>query len=112
MSVELERLHPRTFSNISINLPEDDAPVMIETIGKSLFKHNDITWGKIISFLTISSAFAADCVKVGQYDVQPIIDSTFSTLLEEAGVWIDKEGGWASLCDYIRPIGRYNFRSI
>lgn len=105
MSLELERLHPRTFCNISLALPEA-APVMVDAIGRSLFKHNDISWGKIISFLTISSAIAADCARVGQPDIiQSVVDSTFSVMAEEAGLWIEKEGGWNALSDHIRPIG-------
>lgn len=103
-SVELERLHPRTFTNLSLAVPEA-APVMVENIGRLLMK-NDVTWGKIISFLTISSAIAADCVKVGQPDiVQSVVDSSFSVLSETAGSWIEHEGGWNALTDHIRPLG-------
>ena len=105
MSIELERMQPRTFScNLSV-IPEL-APILIENIGRNLFKHNDVSWGKIISFLTISSAISSDCVKCGQHDiVQSIIDTTCSLLLDETGTWIDKEGGFDGLTDYIRPIG-------
>ena len=106
MSLELERLHPRTFCNISLTVPPVAAPVMVESIGRSLFKHNDVSWGKIISFLTISSAIAADCVRVGQPDIiQSVVDSTYAVMSDEAGVWIEKEGGWNALSDHIRPIG-------
>jgi len=106
MSLELERLHPRTFCNISLAVPPVAAPVMVESIGRSLFKHNDVSWGKIISFLTISSAIASDCARVGQPDlIQAVVDSTFAVMSDEAGPWIEKEGGWNALSDYIRPIG-------
>ncbi|CRL04764.1 CLUMA_CG017824, isoform A [Clunio marinus] len=105
MSLELERLHPRIFCNVTIPEPEV-APIIIENVGKNLFKHNDITWGKIISFLTISSAIAADCVKAGQSDmIQSIIDTVYTILAAETGTWIEKEGGFSTLSDYIRPIG-------
>lgn len=105
MSLELARLHPKTFHNISVPVSEA-SPVMVESIGRSLFKHNDVTWGKIISFLTISSAIAADCARVGQSDIiQSVVDSTFSVISEEAGPWIEKQGGWNALTDHIRPIG-------
>jgi Apoptosis regulator proteins, Bcl-2 family len=105
MSSELERLHPRTFCNVSIPLPEA-APVIVESIGRTLFKHNDITWGKIISFMTISSAIAVECAKSGQSEViQSVVDSTFSVMNEEAGPWIETEGGWCALTEHIRPIG-------
>lgn len=105
MAVELERMHPRTFCNISLVLPEA-AAVVVENIGKSLFKHNDVTWGKIISFMAVSAAIACDCVKVGQPDIiQSIVDQTFAVLADEAGAWIDKEGGFTALTEHIRPIG-------
>lgn len=105
MSYELERLHPRTFSNISIPVPEV-APMIIETVGKTLFKHNDITWGKVISFMSISSALAVDCVKVGQPEVvQLIVDSSAAIISDEAALWIEKEGGWSALSEHIRPMG-------
>jgi len=104
MSHELERLHPRTFTNITLPIAEA-APLLVETIGKTLFKH-DVTWGKIISYLTISSTFAADCVRAGQLDIiQSIVDSLSSVMIDEAGPWIEKEGGWNALSDHIRPLG-------
>lgn len=105
MAIELERLHPRTFVSLSLAIPEA-APDMIETIGRTLFKHNDITWGKVISFLAISSAIATDCVKVGQPElIQSIVDATSSCIIDEVGCWIEHEGGFGTLSDYIRPIG-------
>lgn len=105
MAIELERLHPRTFVSLSLALPEA-APAMIETIGRTLFKLNDVTWGKIISFLAISSAIASECVKIGQPElIQPIVDATSTFIIDDIGVWIELEGGWGALADHIRPIG-------
>jgi Apoptosis regulator proteins, Bcl-2 family len=105
MAAELERLHPRTFLNLSLQMPET-APIIVENIGKCLFKHNDVTWGKIISFMTISAAIACDCVRAGQPDiVQSVVDQLFSVLSDDAGSWIDKEGGFEALKEHIRPVG-------
>jgi hypothetical protein len=105
MAAELERLHPRTFLNISLSLPET-APHIVESIGRSLFKHNDVSWGKIISFMTISAAIACDCVRAGQSDiVQSVVDQTLTVLSDDAGTWIDKEGGFEALKEHIRPVG-------
>jgi Apoptosis regulator proteins, Bcl-2 family len=105
MAVELENMHPRTFCNISLVVPEV-APVVVENIGRTLFKHNDVTWGKIISFMAVSAAIACDCVKVGSVEIiQSIVDQTFAVLADEAGSWIDKEGGFNALTEHIRPIG-------
>lgn len=112
-AVELERINPRTFSNITLTITEaENAPVLVETIGRTLLKH-DITWGKIISFLTISSALSCECVKHGQLDIiQPVVDSTCAVILEEAGSWIEREGGWTSLTDHIRPASIVDHLSV
>lgn len=96
-------MHPRTFSNISV-IPEE-APDLLESIGKALFRQEEVTWGKIISFLTLASAFIVDCVKSGQHDyIQPLIDETCIILKEEAGTWIETQGGLNSLIEHIKPI--------
>lgn len=103
MALELERLHPRTFCNIVLNVPEA-GPIVIANIGRTLFKHNDVTWGKIISFLAVSAAIASDCV--GHPEIlHSIVDQTFAVLVDETGSWIDKEGGFNALTEHIRPIG-------
>jgi hypothetical protein len=103
MALELERMHPRTFANITI--VSDEAPDLIESIGRALFRQEEITWGKIISFLTIASAFIVDVVKSGHHDIiQPIIDETCIILNEEAGLWIESQGGLNSLIEHIKPI--------
>lgn len=112
-AVELERINPRTFSNVSLSTAEaENAPVLLETIGRSLLKQ-DITWGKIISFLTIASALTSDCVRHGQLDIIPsVVDSTSSVILEEAGSWVEREGGWTSLTDHIRPASIVDHLSV
>lgn len=93
MADELIRLHPRTFSNLQI-VP-DETPLLIESIGRNLFRQDDniITWGKIISFLTLAAAFAAECIKTGAHDIiQPLIYETCSVLNEETGLWIESQG--------------------
>lgn len=103
-ALELERINPRTFSNITLTFSEaENAPVLVEGIGRALLKH-DVTWGRIISFLTISSTLSCDCVRHGQLDVIPlIVDSACSVIFEEAGSWIEREGGWKSLESHVRP---------
>lgn len=92
MSVELEKMHPRTFSNLSV-VCEHEAPELIENIGRALFRQDDITWGKIISWFTLTSAFVIDAVKSGQHDmVQAIIDVSCIVMNEEAGLWIERQG--------------------
>lgn len=103
MALELERMHPRTFANLSLAAPET-APILIDSIGKNLLKPGSITWGKIISFLTISAAFAK--AAAGQPEIiQNIIETSQTVLSEEAGTWIELEGSWNALTDHIRPLG-------
>lgn len=103
MALELERMHPRTFSNISI--PPQEGPDLIESTGRTLFRHEEITWAKIISFLTIASAFIVDIVKNGHHDmIQLIIDETCIVLNEEAGEWINAQGGLNTLIEHIKPV--------
>lgn len=105
MSIELERMHPRTFATISLSVPEV-SPMVLENIAKNLFRNGEITWGSIISFMTISAALASDCVKAGQPDLVPtIIEVTSNLLIHEVGNWIEKKGGFDDLEEHIRPIG-------
>lgn len=104
MAIELEKMHPRTFANISI-VSEHEAPVLVENIGRNLFRQGEITWGKIISWFTLVSAFVIDCVKSGQHDmVQAVIDVACIVMNEEAGIWIENQGGWNGLSDHLKPI--------
>lgn len=105
MSIELERMHPRTFATISLSLPEA-SPIVLENIAKNLFRNSEITWGSIISFMSISAALASDCVKSGQHELVPTItDVTMNLVLDEVGSWIEKRGGFDDLIEHIRPIG-------
>lgn len=93
MALELEKMHPRTFSNLAV-VSEHEAPVLIENIGRALFRQGEITWGKIISWFSLTSAFVIDCVKSGQPDmVQAVIDVACIVMKEEgAGLWIEGQG--------------------
>lgn len=105
MAIELERMHPRTFATISLSVPEA-SPIVLENIAKNLFRNSEITWGSVISFMTISAALASDCVKCGQHDLVPTITEVTSNLiLDEVGLWIEKRGGFDDLIEHIRPSG-------
>lgn len=105
MSQELELIHPRTFSHVSVPMAAN-SHIVVENIGKILFRQSKITWGKIICFMTIAAAIAADSAKVGHPRSIPlIIDATSSVITKEAGQWIQRKGGLNALTDHIRPIG-------
>lgn len=79
---------------------------MLENIAKNLFRNSEITWGSVISFMSISAALASDCVKSGQHELVPTItDVTMNLVLDEVGSWIEKRGGFDDLVEHIRPIG-------
>jgi hypothetical protein len=92
MAQELEKMHPRTFSNLAI-VSDHEATDLIENIGRALFRQGDITWGKVISLFTLVGAVVIDCVKNNQHDmVQAVIDIACIVMNEEAGIWIEAEG--------------------
>jgi hypothetical protein len=103
MALELEKMHPRIFANPSV--PDHDVPTLVENIGRNLFRQDEITWAKIISWFTLVSAIVVECVKTGQHDiVQHIIDVACIVLSEEAGIWIENQGGLNALSEHIKPI--------
>lgn len=103
MALELEKMHPRIFANPSVS--DHDVPTLVENIGRNLFRQDETTWAKIIAWFTLVSAFVVDCVKTGQHDmVQHIIDVACIVLSEEAGVWIENQGGLNALSEHIKPI--------
>jgi hypothetical protein len=103
MSYELQKMHPRTFTNVTID--NDEAPNLIVNIGRALFRSDEITWAKIIAFLTLTSTFIVDSIKSGSHDViQVIIDETCNVMKDECGIWIESQGGLNALCEYIKPV--------
>ncbi|XP_063697009.1 bcl-2-related ovarian killer protein isoform X1 [Culicoides brevitarsis] len=106
---ELEKLHVRTYTNISRQLTRSNFHELPELllsyseVAKELFKQ-EITWGKIISLFAISGGLAVDACKQGQYDhLQPIIEGTAEIIEEELAAWLISNGGWLGLQEYIRP---------
>uniref|UniRef100_A0A336JWG4 CSON013706 protein n=1 Tax=Culicoides sonorensis TaxID=179676 RepID=A0A336JWG4_CULSO len=106
---ELEKLHVRTYTNISRQLTRSsfhELPELLlsySEVAKELFK-NEITWGKIISLFAISGGLAVDACKQGNYDhLQPIIEGTAEIIEEELAPWLISNGGWLGLQEYIRP---------
>lgn len=105
MSAELERMHPRTFVSISLSVPEA-SHLILENIAKNLFRNTEITWGSVISFMTITATIASDCVRCGQSDlIQSITETSTDLLIDEVGNWIEKQDGFEGLIEHIRPIG-------
>lgn len=112
MCETLERLHPRTYSNISRNLSRapfgeleeaHTAPYLLNAVAKDLFR-SGINWAKIVSIFTVSGGLAVDIVRQGRYDYLPrLIESTGDIVEDDLVSWLEENGGWSGLLDHIRP---------
>ncbi|KAH8319699.1 hypothetical protein KR074_004258 [Drosophila pseudoananassae] len=119
MGEELERMHPRVYTNISRQLSRapfgeledgDMAPMLLNLVAKDLFRSN-ITWGKIISLFAVCGGFAIDCVRQGHYDyLQTLVDGLAEIIEDDLVYWLIDNGGWLGLQQHIRPrVGEFTF---
>lgn len=102
---ELERMHPRTYSNISRQVSRstggefqtvDTAPLIISAIARYLFK-SDITWSKIISLYALTGGIAVDCVRQGHPEYLPkLVEGLGEVIEDELVPWINDNGGWVN----------------
>lgn len=112
MGEELERMHPRIYTNVSRQISRTPfgelqeahtAPILLHTAAKELFR-NGINWAKIISLFAISGGLAVDIVRQGHYDyLQRLIEGTADIIEDDLLPWLIENGGWLGLLDYIRP---------
>ncbi|XP_017150063.1 bcl-2-related ovarian killer protein homolog B [Drosophila miranda] len=119
MGEELERMHPRVYTNISRQLSRapfgeledgDMAPMLLNLVAKDLFR-SSITWGKIISIFSVCGGFAIDCVRQGHYDyLQCLVDGLAEIIEDDLVYWLIDNGGWLGLQQHIRPrVGEFTF---
>ncbi|KNC30944.1 hypothetical protein FF38_04459 [Lucilia cuprina] len=123
MGEELERMHPRVYTNVSRQLSRapygelvdsDTAPMLLNLVAKELFSRNHdkerITWAKIISVFAVCGGFAIDCVRQGHYDyLQFLIDGVGDIIEDDLVQWLAERGGWLGLQQHIRPKGSQHF---
>ena len=113
MGEELERMHPRIYTNVSRQLSRapygeledgDTAPMLLNLVAKDLFR-TSITWGKIISIFAVCGGFAIDCVRQGHYDyLQYLVDGIAEIIEDDLVHWLVDNGGWSGLQQHIiRP---------
>lgn len=112
MGEELERMHPRLYSNVSRQISvepwgeltePDSVCYLLHIVAKDLFK-TDITWGKVISLFAIAGGLAVDCVRQEHYDyLQQLIEGTTDVIEEDLSVWLVEKGGWLGLQDHVHP---------
>ncbi|XP_062132573.1 bcl-2-related ovarian killer protein homolog B [Drosophila sulfurigaster albostrigata] len=119
MGEELERMHPRIYTNISRQLSRapfgeledsDMAPMLLNLVAKDIFR-TSITWGKIISIFSVCGGFAIDCVRQGHYDyLQCLVDGLAEIIEDDLVYWLIDNGGWLGLQQHIRPrVGEFTF---
>lgn len=118
MCEELERMHPRVYVNISLQLSRapfgeleeaHTAPYLLNAVAKDLFK-NGINWAKIISIFTVSGGLAVDIVRQGRYDYLPrLIECTGDIVEDDLVFWLIDNGGWSGLLDHIRTRPTYYY---
>lgn len=112
MGEELERMHPRIYTNVSRQLSRapfgelqdtNTAPYLLHAAAKEIFK-TEINWGKIISMFAICGGLAVDVVRQGHYDyLQRLIEGTADIIEEDLALWISDNGSWMGLLDHIHP---------
>lgn len=95
---ELERLHARTYTNISRQLTRNgelpEILLLLNAVAKELFKA-DITWGKVISLFAINGGLAVDCIRQGNYDyLAPLVEATGEIIEEYLANFLTENGGW------------------
>ena len=118
MGEELERMHPRIYTNVSRQLSRapygelvdsDTAPMLLNLVAKELFSRSNkdkerITWAKIISVFAVCGGFAIDCVRQGHYDyLQFLVDGVAEIIEDDLVHWLAERGGWLGLQQHIRP---------
>lgn len=124
MGEELERMHPRIYTNVSRQLSRapygelvdsDTAPMLMNLVAKQLFSRSTaekerITWAKIISVFAVCGGFAIDCVRQGHYDyLQCLVDGVGEIIEDDLVHWLVERGGWMGLQQHIKPKGSQTF---
>uniref|UniRef100_A0AAG5DIP1 Bcl-2 Bcl-2 homology region 1-3 domain-containing protein n=1 Tax=Anopheles atroparvus TaxID=41427 RepID=A0AAG5DIP1_ANOAO len=112
MGEELERMHPRLYTNVSRQISNepwgeltepDTVGYLLHVVAKDLFK-SGITWGKVISLFAIAGGLAVDCVRQDHHDyLRQLIEGTTDVIEEDLSGWLVERGGWLGLQDHVHP---------
>ncbi|XP_049539878.1 bcl-2-related ovarian killer protein-like [Anopheles darlingi] len=112
MGIELERMHPRLYTNVSRQISNepwgeltepDTVGCLLHIVTKDLFK-TGVTWGKVISLFAIAGGLAVDCVRQDHTDyLQQLIEGTTDVIEEDLAEWLVERGGWLGLQDHVYP---------
>lgn len=123
MGEELERMHPRVYSNVSRQLSRapfgelqdaNTAPYLLHAAAKELFKSGgEISWGKVIALFAICGGLAVDIVRQGHYDfLTRLLEGAADVIDEDLAVWIGDNGSWVGLLDHIHPESLPQYSSL
>ncbi|KAK6622965.1 hypothetical protein RUM43_008817 [Polyplax serrata] len=112
LGVELERLHPKVYANITRQAStfpggrlssEKEVGAILTAVSRELLK-NDVTWAKVVSLFAVAGGLAVDCARQGHYDYLGCIVETMEDILEDdLAQWIQYKGGWYALVAITRP---------
>lgn len=111
--IELERLYPKLYSNITrqLSLPpltsekvDIDMGEVLLAIAHQLFRVvGEPTWGKIISLYSIAGGLAIECLKLSDSSqiqvekMRQIVDAVTEIFEDKLAEWVIVNGGWAGL---------------
>jgi hypothetical protein len=75
----------------------EETVLMLSTIGKFLFK-TDITWGKIISLISVTGSLSVELVRANQEENLPkLVEGFVGVCEEELLSFLSEEHGWIAL---------------
>lgn len=117
MGEELERMHPKIYTNVARQLScapfgeleeDDSAPMLLSAVARDLFKvESEINWGKVISFFAVTGGLATDCVRQGHFDFLPRLIEVAAGIIEENLLgWLIENGGWFGVLDHLQMVQR------
>jgi len=62
-----------------------------------MFRHNVVTWGRIVAMFSITASIATECVQNDKPELVRSIVNMFSDVIEHnVAAWIRLQGGWVS----------------
>lgn len=103
---ELERMHPKLFSNVArqssltpggVLVSDKAASGLLAAIGHDLLKAG-ITWGKVVSVFAVAGGLAVDCVCQGHPEyLHGLMEGMVEILECDLGEWVATNGGWTAL---------------
>lgn len=98
---ELERLYPRTYTDISrrISMTMTSAQIVrraLTSVLNGIF-NTGINWAKVVSMMAIAAAFAEECVVQGHPNfVEDVVMCVGHFVTMHLAIWLAQHGGWSA----------------